>query len=206
MASVDVTTGSEARASPSGKPMRVPDQPDAREPRDRHRSWGHGFEEFYADRFKDVVIHLLRLGTSESDAHDIAQDLFISFGHKWDHVKERAYSNRAYVLASARNLRIDYYRKARNVREVPVGHDVLDQVSPPVTELGADDLYNGLQEVLRKHLSDQQCRAVLLMASGMKHSEIATVMGLSMGTVASHIAIARKKLDRVGAVALLAGS
>ncbi|MEU6310749.1 sigma-70 family RNA polymerase sigma factor [Streptomyces sp. NPDC047014] len=185
--------------------MRAPDQPDAREPRDRHRSWGHGFEEFYADRFEDVVIYLVRLGTPESDARDIAQDLFISFGDKWDDMEEQAYNNRAYVLASARHRRIDYYRKARNVREVPVGHDVLDQVSPPVAGLGADDFYNGLQEVLQEHLSDQQCRAVLLMASGMKHSEIAAVMGLSMGTVATHIATARKKLNRLGAVALLAG-
>ncbi|MFJ9620226.1 RNA polymerase sigma factor [Streptomyces sp. NPDC101181] len=184
--------------------MRVPDQPDAREPRDRHRSWGHGFEEFYADRFEDVVIYLVRLGTPESDARDIAQDLFISFAHKWDDVRARA-QNRSYVFASARNRRIDYYRKARNAREVSVDHDVLEQVSPPARVMGADDFYNGLQEVLQEHLSDQQCRAVLLMAWGMTHSEIATVMGLSMGTVATHIAAARKKLDRVGAAALFAG-
>lgn len=139
-----------------------------------------------------------------SDAHDIAQDLFISFGDKWSKVRLHA-RNPGYIRAAARNRMIDYYRKSRNGREVPVDHQLLDAVSRPaaVDERLADG-YEHLVQVLREHLSEQQRRAVVLMASGMKYSEIAAEMGLSSGTVAAHIYTARKRLEGIGKEALLA--
>ncbi|MCX5072689.1 sigma-70 family RNA polymerase sigma factor [Streptomyces sp. NBC_00513] len=187
----------------------MPDQSDAYSPHDRHRSWGHGFAEFYADQFEAVVAYLMAQRTQESDARDIAQELFLSFNEKWDEVKEAVHT-RAYVRTAARHRRIDYYRRPSNRLVVPVEHESLSAIRAPNEGFNVDfydGFYADLDEVLRENLSYQQRRAVLLVAFGMKHSEIAAEMGLTMSTVATHIGNARQKLASSGSlVALLAGS
>ncbi|MFD6935836.1 RNA polymerase sigma factor [Streptomyces goshikiensis] len=187
----------------------MPDQRETSEPHDHHRPWGLGFEQFYRAHFADVVAHLVARRTQPSDAFDIAQDLFISLGNKWDELPKRA-SNSAYIRASARHRQVDHYRKPHIKREVLVDHDLLDTVmaddsAATGAEGSAGDIYDDLLEAAQKHLPAQQCRAFLLMVSGMKYSEIAAEMELTSGAIATHISKARKKLRSIAVEAVMRG-
>ncbi len=156
------------------------------------------------DRDLDRVWRFLRSLLRDADlARDIAHETFL----KLRSVVERDGLPRpAYVFASARNTAMSHLRRTRTRRRHIVPLDVesrdVPDATPPDQDLDRAELRSGLDQALAT--LDDTHRSVFLMSEveGLRYEEIAEVLDIPPGTVASrkHTATQRlrRELERTG--------
>ena len=147
---------------------------------------------YYAPRVKS---YLLRLGCTDSEAEDIAQDVMVNVWRKSAQYDRRQASVSTWIFRIARNRRID---AARRDDKPP-----LDENEPALkpTELAEPETLVALSQmetVVRGALVDLPSdQADLIRAAyyeGLSQSEIAERFKLPLGTVKSRIRLAFGKL------------
>ena len=147
---------------------------------------------YYAPRVKS---YLLRLGCTDSEAEDIAQDVMVNVWRKSAQYDRRQASVSTWIFRIARNRRID---AARRDDKPP-----LDENEPALkpTELAEPETLVALSQmetVVRGALVDlPRDQADLIRAAyyeGLSQSEIAERFKLPLGTVKSRIRLAFGKL------------
>ncbi len=151
--------------------------------------------ERYARRIKAFI---LRAGTSNEDADEIAQEVMVTVwrkAHQFDPDKAAAVT---WIFAIARNRRIDTIR--RRMRPEPDPEDPLFQPAPEpggMEVLSAQQMAERVREGVAQLPEDQ--REVLRAAfyDGLSHAEIATALNLPLGTVKSRIRLSFKHLRGV---------
>jgi RNA polymerase sigma-70 factor, ECF subfamily len=164
--------------------------PGVSEPRDTV-----ALDAIVAAHFPSVWRFLRRLGVPEADADDAAQEVIMIFARKLDRVATG--SERAFLLSTA-------YRVARRMREVrgrrrESGEDCLEHVEDgaPGPELLVERHQERalLDEVLLAMPVDLRAVFVLFEVEEQSMVDIAAVLGLPQGTVASRLRRARADFD-----------
>jgi RNA polymerase sigma-70 factor (ECF subfamily) len=143
-------------------------------------------------RFGGLVWSLARrFSSSQSDAEDAVQEIFVDLWRSAKRYDPRAASEATFVAMIARRRLIDRMRSRQRRKEEPLGEGAEASAEPP-GELAAEA---ALAAKAIAQLRPEQ-REVLLLATlhGLSHEEIAQKTGLPLGTVKTH---ARRGLLRV---------
>ncbi|HCO99856.1 MAG: RNA polymerase subunit sigma [Alphaproteobacteria bacterium] len=138
-----------------------------------------------------VKSYMLRLGSEDSQAEELAQETLATVWRKANRYDPTRAAASTWIFTVARNLRIDAFRRA-NRPELDPEDPALVPDAPPLGDAVVEQKQNA--ERIRSALSalpDEQ-RKVLHMSffESKTHSEIAVALGLPLGTVKSRIRLA----------------
>jgi len=139
--------------------------------------------------------YLMRLGTSNAQAEDLAQDALLAVWRKAALFDPAKASASTWIFTIARNLRIDAIRRERRPELDPE-----DPALQPGSARAADESVDWGQaedrlRVALATLPDEQSRIIeLSFLSEKPHSMIARELGLPLGTVKSRIRLAMARL------------
>lgn len=157
------------------------------------------FREVYLTHFDYVWATLRRLGVREQDAQDLAQKVFIVVYMKLAEFEHRS-SLRTWLFRVCLNAASDYRRSAPIRREVATEPAEIDCLSG-----FHDDVHEGsesrrrvavAENILNKLPDAQRLVFVLFELEEMSGSEIAELLGISVGTVRSRLRLARELFTR----------
>ncbi|GAA3240604.1 SigE family RNA polymerase sigma factor [Actinocorallia longicatena] len=154
------------------------------------------YEEFVATRLQALLRYGYVLAGSRHDAADLVQDALIRLSAAWPRVVNKS-SPEGYVRTTMARLHISVWRRRQRetlVDEVPEGS--YEDSSP------ADDaLWRALGTLPRR----QRAVLVLRYYEALGDAEIASLLGISRGTVRSQASRALEKLRLVWGEAVLEG-
>jgi RNA polymerase sigma-70 factor (ECF subfamily) len=140
-----------------------------------------GFDEFYLT-VKDAVLRAVIAATGDQhDAEDCTAEAFARSFHLWDRVQAHPAPS-AWVVRTAVNLHIDRVRRGqRTLRLLP---QLAGESTTAAPELPIDDaLMDGL-----RGLPDRQREVVAYrVLLGLSSEETALELGISIGTVGTHL-------------------
>jgi RNA polymerase sigma-70 factor (ECF subfamily) len=143
----------------------------------------------FIDRYGGLVWSLARRFTStESDAEDAVQDIFLDLWKSCKSYRPELASETTFTAMIARRRLIDRQRRRRLPLEAS---DALDSLaSRAISAVAAVEDSEEAERAaeLLQSLPAEQCQAIkLAVYDGLSHTQIADVTGLSLGTVKSHI-------------------
>ncbi len=150
--------------------------------------------EHFAPRLK---AYLIRAGAPPAMAEDFAQDAMLTVWRKADLFDPRRARAATWIFTIARNRRIDVLRRDRRPPPVP---DLSLAAADPARP---DDLFEGredagrIREAMAVLTRDQTQVIQMAFFQDCAHSEIATMLGLPLGTVKSRIRNAMIKLRAI---------
>lgn len=129
-----------------------------------------------------------RFTTTNADAEDAVQDIFVSLWQCAKSFRPEVASEATFISMIARRRLIDRARRKSKVQTRAVEFDRIPsehQESDVLAELN-DEAAQAAE--LLETLPDPQSRAIkLAVYDGLSHSQIAELTGLSLGTVKTHI-------------------
>jgi RNA polymerase sigma-70 factor (ECF subfamily) len=152
--------------------------------------------------FATVWRMLLHLGTPEASADDGAQQVFLVALRRLDQIAEGA--ERAYLLGIAVRVASETRRAMRRRREVPTETGLLESLGSAAAHHAPDQIaavdqkralavlascLDGLSEKLREAF-------VLFELEELSAPEVAQLLGVSVGTVASRVRLAREEIRK----------
>lgn len=166
----------------------------------------NAFEMLVIDNQKSVYNLALKMMKNETDALDVSQDVFL-----------KAYTNLKYFRGDSRfsvwlyrlayNACIDATRKSKaalNVSLTVTDEDntstemeLMDVRPLPERELERRETQREVQEAISKLPEDQRKIIVMREFSDMAYDDIASSLGISVGTVKSRLSRARKSLAKI---------
>lgn len=150
--------------------------------------------EFFAPRIKG---YLLRTGSSEAEAEEIAQETMIALWRKADRFDPATSGAVAWIYTIARNLRIDAVRRGRRAERML--QDIEAEYRPEPAE-STESAFSRSQEaghieLALQRLPAQQSEIIRLsFLEERPHSEIAGLLGIPLGTVKSRVRLAMNRL------------
>jgi RNA polymerase sigma-70 factor (ECF subfamily) len=159
----------------------------------------------YWDRIYSMVHQLLR---NPQDAEEVTQDAFIRAHRGLVNFRgDSAFSTWLYQIATnlARNRYWYWWRRKRDRSvsfDAPVSHDnetTLAEIIPaeaesPEKEAATQELLDGIAKGMEKLGTKHREILILRNVKNLSYEEIATILGISVGTVKSRIARARESL------------
>jgi RNA polymerase sigma-70 factor (ECF subfamily) len=152
----------------------------------RVKSSEREFDQFFLANY-DAVVNALTLITGDRErATDAAQEAFVKAYAKWSKIRSYDLPS-AWVRRIAINISRDSHRSERRRRRRELPHHVSDAVSPAEQIVGDDAARRLLAGLPRR----QREVATLFYVDDRGINEIAAILGLSDGTVKSHLADAR---------------
>ncbi len=147
---------------------------------------------YYAPRVKSF---LMRLGSDNAQAEEIAQDVMVTVWRKASLFDRNQASVSTWIFRIARNRRIDVFRRTKkpdldpeDTMLLPSGFDAPDA--------GVDAMETEARvRAAMKHLPGEQLQLLQLsFYEGLSHSEIAEKLAMPLGTVKSRIRMAFRKM------------
>jgi RNA polymerase sigma-70 factor (ECF subfamily) len=154
--------------------------------------------EHFAPRIKTFM---LRSGSREATAEEIAQETMLSVWRKAGTFVPGSAGAAAWIFTIARNLRIDALR--REQRESPSKLDIekedaigsqIDERLTPESQVAAAQMEQRVRKAMAQ-LSSDQMRVIELSFFGDKpHGEIAELLQIPLGTVKSRLRLAVARL------------
>ena len=151
--------------------------------------------EFFAPRIKAFM---LRSGTSEAGAEELAQETMLAVWRKAALFDPASAGAAAWIFTIARNLRIDAHRRERRggmieTSDVEIEFQIDDSPQPDAL-LATTQSEERVRSALTK-LSDDHMRVVELSFFEEKaHAEIAQALNIPLGTVKSRLRLAMGRL------------
>ena len=149
------------------------------------------------DKYSDFVARtLLTAGVPESDLDDEVQRTFLVAAHRLEDV--RLGSERAFLYRVARHTAAHVGRSRRRCREIPSG-DLFDASSTSDVFASPENWHDAGRCGRSSAASSPGCaslcaRCSFFTISGMQRNEIAALLDLPEGTVASQLRSARKEI------------
>ena len=147
---------------------------------------------FFAPRVKS---YLLRIGTDEPLAEELAQEVMVTVWRKAEQYDRKQASVSTWIFRIARNRRIDAHRRANKPDLEPSE----PSLQPP--EIQTPEILTGRgqeQEIVRAALDELPPEQYQLLQAafyeGLSHSEIAKAYKIPLGTVKSRIRLAFNRL------------
>ena len=159
-----------------------------------------GFTElfdFFAPRLKS---YLMRLGSDDIQAEELAQEVMITVWRKAEQYDRSQSSPSTWIFRIARNRRIDAYRRNK-VLDVEADEPALTPSALPHPESALETLQIevGVREAMSELPIEQRRLLKAAFFDGLSHSEIATKYKIPIGTVKSRIRLAFQRLrSRLG--------
>jgi RNA polymerase sigma-70 factor, ECF subfamily len=156
------------------------------------------------DRHVQLVARILRnAGTAEADIDDDTQRVFIALSNRLDDVREGA--EKAFLVQTALNMAAHSRRTAARRRETLTDRppEVVDAVVGPEEMVEKEHARRTLDQILCSMDADLRVVFVLFELEEMTTVEIAAILEIPTGTVASRLR--RARADFRGRVAVLEG-
>jgi RNA polymerase sigma factor (sigma-70 family) len=150
--------------------------------------------EHFAPRVKGFM---LKAGCDTAEAEEIAQDTMIAVWRKAGQFDPSTTGVAAWIFTIARNLRIDALRRAARGRRSSAFAEQADDADPADT---ADILMLRVEDASRVKVAidrlpkEQSSVIKLSFIEERPHPEIATLLGIPLGTVKSRIRLAMNRL------------
>ena len=160
-----------------------------------HAADRDAFTALFAHFAPRVKAYLLRTGSDDALADELAQETLLSVWRKAASFDPARASAATWIFTIARNLRVDRFRK--EWRDVAVGDDLpdaVDEAARPDESLSGDERSERVRQALWKLPPDQVKVIELSFFEEAPHAEIARALGIPLGTVKSRIRIAMTKL------------
>jgi len=147
-----------------------------------------------------VKSYLMRLGTSEGLAEELAQEAMVSVWRKAQSFDAGRANVSTWIFTIARNLRVDHFRRIGN-RTAEVddidGDDTPDTLPQPDELLLTRQREAGVREAIAQLPAEQAQVLRLSFYEEQPHSQIAKALGLPLGTVKSRVRLAVRHLRRL---------
>jgi len=147
-----------------------------------------------------VKSYLMRLGTSEGLAEELAQEAMVSVWRKAQSFDPGRANVSTWIFTIARNLRVDHFRRIGN-RAAEVddidGDDTPDTLPQPDELLLTRQREAGVREAIAQLPAEQAQVLRLSFYEEQPHSQIAQALGLPLGTVKSRVRLAVRHLRRL---------
>ncbi len=156
---------------------------------------------FLVDRYKQKAYYFaLSIVGNEEDALDLSQEAFIKAYRSLKNFKTN-FQFKIWFFRILRNHCIDFLRKRKRKRESSIekrkelsGAEVIDTSTNPALILERNGLRKKLWEEINQ-LKDQEKEIIIYKdIHGMSYEEIAEILDIPKGTVASSLHKARMKL------------
>jgi RNA polymerase sigma-70 factor (ECF subfamily) len=163
------------------------------------------FEKLALPYLDDLFAVALRYTHNPADAEDLVQETILRAYAAWDRFIPGS-NCRAWLLRILTNSFINVYRRGRSHRKFaqrpgdePVtafyGEATRDRAGDPEGVLVHDKLGDEVSRALAELSDDYRVVVVLADLEGLKYKEIATVLGVPVGTVMSRLFRARRQLE-----------
>ncbi len=149
------------------------------------------FEAAYRAHFADVWRTLRRLGVAERDALDATQEVFVVAYRRWQEFEGRS-TVKTWLLGIAYRVAADRRRSAPVRREVLAERAVAATEVDPEAEVEQRDLAHVLEQILERLPLEQRAVFTMFEMEGLTGEEIATALGVPVGTVRSRLRLARQ--------------
>ena len=159
------------------------------------------FEEMFFSYYPKLLIFVERYVLSRDIADDIVKDLFIDLWQQRERLAIHS-SLKAYLYAAARNRALNFLRSSKSHNQHLTLHTIEDeelalirsQLDNPLETLQKKELGAAVQKAIEA--LPGRCGLVLTLHwhDGLRYSEIAQVMEISVKTVENHMARAFRLL------------
>ena len=164
----------------------------------------NGDRQAFAALFKHfaprVKSYLIRLGTSDGLAEELAQEAMVSVWRKAPSFDPARANVSTWIFTIARNLRVDHFRRIGN-RTAEVddidGDETPDTLPQPDEVLLTRQREAGVREAIAQLPAEQAQVLRLSFYEEQPHSQIAEALGLPLGTVKSRVRLAVRHLRRL---------
>ncbi|MBB2914927.1 RNA polymerase sigma-70 factor (sigma-E family) [Streptosporangium becharense] len=145
------------------------------------------FREYVVARGPALLRAAYRLTGHASDAEDLLQAALVKTYLAWDRIQDRSALD-CYVRRAMVNINISWWRR-RKLEEYPS-----EEIPEPVLADGLAHLPEQVEQALDRLPARMRTAIVLRYYEDMSESEIATTLGISVGTVKSTVSRAMAKL------------
>jgi RNA polymerase sigma factor (sigma-70 family) len=148
--------------------------------------------EHFAPRLKSYV---MRLGTAADQAEEITQEVMVNVWRRADRYDRTLAAASTWIFTIARNVRIDFLRKARHPEPDP--NDPLfapNPVAAPHEALSSLQDAKLLREAIDQLPEDQQTVLKMAFFEDKTHGAIAEALEIPLGTVKSRIRLAMGRM------------
>ncbi|MBG6068874.1 SigE family RNA polymerase sigma factor [Micromonospora ureilytica] len=146
-----------------------------------------GFEDFYRATRHRVVTVLYALGGDIHEAQDAAQEAYVRAWQRWQRIGEYG-DPEAWVRGVGHRLLINRWRKIRNGIRANRRHGPATAVGPPSENTVA------LVAALRRLPLEQREAIVLHYLADLSVADIATQIGVPLGTVKARLSRGRQAM------------
>ncbi len=145
------------------------------------------------DRYRAPVVRLAYRLTGDADeAKDIAQDAFLrAYSRLADFCPDRPFARWLFVIA--RNAALDELRRRRRAAALPTAESERVVVGPEEFALRNDEaerLHDALAALPEQHRTAVE----LYYVKGLRYREIASALGIPLGTVKTYISRGKRRL------------
>jgi RNA polymerase sigma-70 factor (ECF subfamily) len=151
----------------------------------------------FAEQFAFVWRYLRRMGLSDADADDAAQQVFVVMARRLDAIEPC--KERAFLCGTAARV-FSEFRRARMRRREVAGEEIAEATD---AGLAPDDLADrgrarAMLDLVLDQLDDKlRCVFVLFELEEMSTADIAEMLELPVGTVASRLRRARESFQAI---------
>lgn len=153
------------------------------------------FAELFRHFAPRIKSYMLRLGASDGEAEDLAQEAMVAVWRKAGQFDPGKAAAATWIFAIARNLRIDRLRRERRPEIDPDDPALVPDDAPSADQvLAASQSRERVRKALRE-LPEEQIRVVeLSFFEDLPHAAISQSLGIPLGTVKSRLRLAMGRL------------
>lgn len=155
---------------------------------------GEAFRALYRDLYPEVARFVARRVWARADAEDLTARVFVAFVERLGDYERGRGSVRAWLLTIARNAIIDHLRRTRPLAPEQALDLLPSAEGGPLDELLQRERLGELAALLRELPPDTRELLALRFADGLRHREIADLLGLQEAAVKQRVSRALRDL------------
>jgi RNA polymerase sigma-70 factor (ECF subfamily) len=156
---------------------------------------GEAFRRLYRELYEPVARYLAPRAATPEDAEDLVAQVFQRFLAHLDAYDPRRGSVLSWLLGMARNALVDHHRARRPALPLDDLAEVLaGEARDPLSEIVRDEQMRQVEIHLRELPAQTREMIALRFGEGLRHREIAAILGLSEDAVKQRLSRALREL------------
>ena len=147
-----------------------------------------------------VKAYLVRLGTADGLAEELAQEAMVMVWRKAPQFDAARASASTWIFTIARNLRVDHFRRLGNRATDDDGYEADDHPDPqplPEDRFDVERQEDGVRKAMQLLSPEQALVLRMSYYDDTPHARIASELGIPLGTVKSRVRLAIGHLRRI---------